>query len=1201
MLRRVGGELESHRRPTGRRVLLPAEAELCNAVGLTEAEYWHFLALTEAYNGKRGDEYDLIPDVRNDPVSIIVSLVVGLALSAISALLAPKPKEPEQRREKDPVSIRTPDVTGRSRFAPQERFDSVQELGSLGMTIPLVFSRKGIRVSSSLLWSQMLSLGNAQQFRGILLFSSGRLEQRPDFEGYAIGDTTLENYTNAKIALYFKESGGRFRENGPDRYSEGTIKDTIATDPFAIFWDREDGYRPYFSGARTPSTQTQFGCYAPCPNGMRHMPQFEVTTVVGKGDARNALQQRRNKATDKSPYRAAVISRDDDLITYSIDQSQDSGNRYEPVGSEDIKNSQDSAREGADASISIGSQYMIGNALTIGWEVPADPWVAGYTKNSQFKIVEDGEIDYAEVLDTAPTYANLTLQSVAIGTVSNNRACVVTEIGIKSTVWGQISGFANRNAYPGDGTIGAIERDNGSYSLGNLSKYVKRLSFFKLYIRPMGSNAAWIDINNGTLFCVKGNTPQAQYNWIRVSHDLGQYEFRLLPVAGNVAKRLYEDKIVNQLRQGPLNGFSQNGCLVTFQGTQLSLDVAEMSNPEWILGPPPPDAAFNGGVKSVTPSSKGTRPQQWTYIEEAWSPDKYCGNSGRGGVYFTWLPNNVNNRRVNAPSFATSATLTDGQNQYRMGRYRSDYPQPPFPPFPDPEDNEDYDPFDNNEVVGNKYSVKLYQMRMKPSVGTQVVEATGGSGTGAKFTVSRWENDSYTWDLANPGEGYRNNEELYIPFANVTVRIQTATAEVLKNNDNPYDAISDYPMVDAERKSHQDQPEHEIVYVNEQVEQPAPQYDDLAIAGLRMNSSKEWTNLSNLTAYIKRGIVVERLVEDGRSATNLMPEISYALLTDPIVGAGTLVGADQVDRERMKTAALFCQANGFTWDGIIEAKINLRQWIFENAGYCLLDFTIIGGRFSLVPAVPVNSDWTIDFDAKPDIKGLFTDGVIRNMKVTFLGPEERQLFQASVMWRQETENGFPEVRTMNVRIADEHGGSDADPIESFDMAGFCTTQEHALTFAQYALKLRQEVDHAVTFETTPQAAMGLTPGDYFRLVSEATHTNRFQNGSIDSKGAITAAESMNGTFKVLYWVPGTEGVLSGEMVAEDNHCMTTELWGTLFTLDNTTTINRVYKLESLTYAEDGLIEVAGSYQPLNPDGTLAALNWLGTQFLVETS
>ena len=60
-LRRVGGKMESLKRPGGRRLLLPAEIELCETVGITEDEYWYFVELTEAYNGKRPKEYDVLP------------------------------------------------------------------------------------------------------------------------------------------------------------------------------------------------------------------------------------------------------------------------------------------------------------------------------------------------------------------------------------------------------------------------------------------------------------------------------------------------------------------------------------------------------------------------------------------------------------------------------------------------------------------------------------------------------------------------------------------------------------------------------------------------------------------------------------------------------------------------------------------------------------------------------------------------------------------------------------------------------------------------------------------------------------------------------------------------------------------------------------------------------------------------------------
>ena len=139
--------MEPHRRPAGRRALLPAEADLCNHVGLTEEEYWAYLAEVESFVHKRGKEYEHIPDIRADPVSLIVTLVIGVALQAVGALLAPKPKsaqEDERRPDLDVASER-----GRTRYTPSSNFDSVQSLANLGEVIPLIFcelpSRECIR------------------------------------------------------------------------------------------------------------------------------------------------------------------------------------------------------------------------------------------------------------------------------------------------------------------------------------------------------------------------------------------------------------------------------------------------------------------------------------------------------------------------------------------------------------------------------------------------------------------------------------------------------------------------------------------------------------------------------------------------------------------------------------------------------------------------------------------------------------------------------------------------------------------------------------------------------------------------------------------------------------------------------------------------------------------------------------------------
>ena len=75
---------------------------------------------------------------------------------------------------------------------------------------------------------------------------------------------------------------------------------------------------------------------------------------------------------------------------------------------------------------------------------------------------------------------------------------------------------------------------------------------------------------------------------------------------------------------------------------------------------------------------------------------------------------------------------------------------------------------------------------------------------------------------------------------------------------------------------------------------------------------------------------------------------------------------------------------------------------------------------------------------------------------------------------------------------------------------------------------------------------------------------------------------------VYYWEPGTEGVKSSTLAQAPN--------GVLFTVKNTTTENKVYKCESISYGEDGLLEVAGSHAPTETDaatkGQLSVMqNW----------
>ena len=114
-------------------------------------------------------------------------------------------------------------------------------------------------------------------------------------------------------------------------------------------------------------------------------------------------------------------------------------------------------------------------------------------------------------------------------------------------------------------------------------------------------------------------------------------------------------------------------------------------------------------------------------------------------------------------------------------------------------------------------------------------------------------------------------------------------------------------------------------------------------------------------------------------STDNIVEIIYDLLTNTDYGAGDIAGIKAVNVSDMQKSAKYCKNNQFRWNGIIDKELNLREFIFENAGYCFLDFCIVGGQFSLKPGLPTNADGSIRYNItrtqlETEVKGLFTDG-----------------------------------------------------------------------------------------------------------------------------------------------------------------------------------------------------------------------------------
>ena len=1423
--------MESHRRIGGYRTLLPYEVKLCESIGITDKEYFEFLDLIEA----KPVEADIVmmPQVALAalPTWMTVTTTTGalalgywgsvaitVALTAISYLLADKPKD-----QSAPPTLTIGGVQGRSRFNPQNGFQSLQDLAELGSFIPLVYARcgggiGGVRMKSQLLWSQVRTAQYGETISAICLFSNGKLREQPPYTGLALGEDYLIDLPTSKQKVYFSTgertlnrlkgvADTQSNTSNSDQYSIGSalnknnyesrgLREYDDVDPFKVkVWaetynsqnEANFNYRPSFSSTKTLSSNNAFGVFSPLPNGSAYRVRWELLLLMKDGDDGVKKDARIKMAKvihnypryvgitnsgDSTFYssvgngvvlrphqtQSAIDSPSGDLIVnyriYHDDEESEwidssitdvdvdkKWNKFSPWGSSDAKAVADTTRESVDDTISLGEQYMVGSTLmTVISEDNGNVWIpgaSGFSKAIQLKADEGGYLEFRDTDEKALPYESLIVQKVELGTFSNTRNSDVTEIGIKSRVWRRISGFPNVNEMPSHERIKSYEDKNGSIQLGSIDKYVRRLSFFKVQAKKLNSGDDFVDISSQVM-CVEGSSPIDQYNAIFIHHDSpSQYEFRFLPVPGNVVLN-YEDNrevhILNYTHRLQSYKNRSLGLTIAYHAKEGQLPERSnvqngsilTNNPEWDrggLGSALPitdedgNVVIGGPVNNFYPALIGRdqfAPPTYAFITGAFTPDgvtTYYGN-GRNNNPNAGQP--IQSQHTNVTNYNYKGTPIVGNSYFSPQKgiaavvietspelwtwhlifggtlLPNGLSVPVRANHIPTTDNDWMGPVTGTDGIKRKFRIarnpggswgggadwrytntnghNVYAIAVQEQTSDDVTEtvtihdttAITGVGTGFQISVTTKTDGNNVYRrlrFHRAGNNYVNYDKVTINGISGTTLtiigtpaqpVETDTSDehsdwandgtaafytrywniVKRHNIN--NAIADYFLYDSESSSHESGPEHKLTYVNEITHEQNGdtakiQYEKLAIGGVRVGASGTLTSFNSFSAFIKQGISVDRLIPDHNytsgsgyltrnshiDATNNFVEIAHDLLTNKEYGAGDLVGHDGVDRLNMIEGARYCRANEFFWDGVIDRRFNLREFIFEHAAYNFLDFTILGGQFSLRPSFPINANYTINYNATIenkgiDIRALFTDGNMKDIKVTFLSPEQRTMFKATVIHRDNQINrstdigGFPEnvARTFaynndpeNISDADFFPKAEQLPEETFDLSNWCTNPQQAKLFAAIALSIRKEVDHGIVFQTPPSSVFGLLGGDYIRVLTEATHTSRFKNGSIDDKGKVICRSTISGEIDVYVWSPGTlGGIEKKKFSVNSSGTNSAGLKNKLFAQVDSTIEDRIYKVESITYGEDGLIQVAASHVPLTPEGKLAVLS-----------
>ena len=302
--------------------LLPYEKDLIKILGCTEEEYKQLVRFNDQRPRIRPAEYAHIPDIVNDPVSIIVSIVVGVALTAASSLLAPKPEIAEAESKKKIRNEKLADQVGPSRFNQTTSFDGFSALVEYGIPVPISFGKRGtgadgvstggLVLAGSLVWSRAFSAGTFQ--RAKLLYSLGEwLPNAPSPRGIWIGTTVLDALGDRDFALYWKSQIGENRikaanliagTRGTPGDGDPQTFDDIFTAPIAT---QENGQG--FCMLYNPVTKSQFGQFSPVRNGTAHRVNWQVVSIPKQlqesEDPEDAIRAKRAERAKVSGPRAS--------------------------------------------------------------------------------------------------------------------------------------------------------------------------------------------------------------------------------------------------------------------------------------------------------------------------------------------------------------------------------------------------------------------------------------------------------------------------------------------------------------------------------------------------------------------------------------------------------------------------------------------------------------------------------------------------------------------------------------------------------------------------------------------------------------------------------------------------------------------------------------------------------------------------------
>lgn len=400
--------------------------------------------------------------------------------------------------------------------------------------------------------------------------------------------------------------------------------------------------------------------------------------------------------------------------------------------------------------------------------------------------------------------------------------------------------------------------------------------------------------------------------------------------------------------------------------------------------------------------------------------------------------------------------------------------------------------------------------------------------------------------------------------------------------------------------SFQDGPEMTLTSVTEQQKGPITgMYQNMSLMAFHVFAGKGLQDMRSVSAFVKEGkdswIINTSTRQPQKSAdsTSYGPDIFADTVLDPVNAMGDVANPGGIDWERLALAKRFCQNNGLGtqlfMDGVVAEEGSWREFWAATAPFSLLEFARIGGRDTLVPAIPCTADGRAT--RAITISGVFTPGNILpgTLKENFLdyGDNTRDLVATGIYREVRRKEVFPRNNSVTICLTDTNL-NDAT-WQTFDLSDWVCTRLQVELYLRLLCRQRRLIRRAIEFKTIPTDTL-IEPGGYYLVDTGRTTWDNILSGVVEPGGSLNLplrTNAVNGSYSaILYKGNGQKPVsLSGISVSGNAAPALAPYAGWMVVLGNLASSRSVWRIADVEVDGSGEVTVKAVEHPVTGTGS----------------